>query len=70
MTPGEIVRIAFLKDRESAVLTFADGATEIRKCSLWEASEWASAAGLIITFAAGQFLRWELPPKSVTDPQG
>ena len=55
MTAGEIVSIAFRAEAKYAVITFAEGPKEIRKCSLWEASEWAGAADLSIVLAAGDF---------------
>jgi len=66
-SPGEIVSIAFRDNRDYAALTFADGAKEVRKCMLWEASEWAGAAGLAIVMAAGDFYRWGDPAKPEPD---
>lgn len=52
------VSIAFRETNGYAVVTFADGAKEIRKCMLWEASEWAGAADLTIVLAEGEFFGW------------
>jgi hypothetical protein len=63
----EIVSIAYRYSDDYAVLTFADGEKEDRQCTLWQATEWAGAAGLTVVLAAGDFFRWEQPHKPVTD---
>jgi hypothetical protein len=70
MDRGEILRIAFGAEADYAVLTFAGGLKEIRKCTLWEASEWAGAAGLTIVLAEGDYFGWEQSPKPGTSSLG
>jgi hypothetical protein len=64
---GEVVSIAFRTDADYAVFTFVNGPKELRKCTLWQASEWAGMAGLTIVLAAGDFFRWERLAEPVTD---
>ena len=61
MTEREVVAIAFRESKGYAVVTFSDGAKEVRKCSLWEASEWAGLADLPIVLAADGDFGWERP---------
>jgi hypothetical protein len=64
---GEIASIAFSESDNFAVITFATGGTDHRRCELWQASEWAGAAGLTIVQTEADYFRWEQPPKPVTD---
>ena len=64
---GEVVSIAFRAESDYAVFTFTEGAKELRKCTLWQASEWAGAAGLTIVVATGDFFRWEQLTEPVID---
>jgi hypothetical protein len=59
MTSGEIVDLTFNEADGDATITFDTGGTDNRKCSLWEASEWAGAAGLTIVSATIDTYRWE-----------
>jgi len=56
---GEIADLTFSEFDRVATITFADGGTDNRKCSLWDASEWAGAAGLTIVVATVDTYRWE-----------
>jgi hypothetical protein len=64
---GEIVSIAFRSQADYAVFTYVDGTKELRKCTLWQASEWAGAAGLAVALAAGDYFVWERLAEPVTD---
>jgi hypothetical protein len=67
MGRGEILTIALRTEADYAVLTFADGLKEIRKCTSWDASEWAGAAGLTFVLAEGDYFGWQQSSKPVTD---
>jgi len=56
---GEITGLTFSEVDKCAVITFADGASDSRRCTLWDASEWAGAAGLAIVMATVDTYRWE-----------
>lgn len=57
--PGEITSLVFSELNKCAEITFADGGTDSRECSLWDASEWAGAAGLTIVLVTMDTYRWD-----------
>lgn len=59
MAMGEITSLTFDEADNYAVITFDTGGTQNTMCSLWDASEWAGAAGLIIVSATVDTYRWE-----------
>jgi len=56
--PGEITGLTFSELNKCADITFADGGTDSRECPLWDASEWAGAAGLTIVSVTMDTYRW------------
>jgi len=56
---AEITGLTFSEADRCAEITFADGGMDSRECSLWQASEWAGAAGLTIVVATVDTYRWE-----------
>jgi len=48
MFPVEITGLTFSEADKCAEITYADGWSDSRECSLWDASEWAGTAGLTI----------------------
>jgi len=65
MAMGEIASLTFYEADSYAMVTFDTGGTHNSKCSLWDASEWASAAGLSIVSATIDTYRWEQLTKLV-----
>jgi len=57
--PGEITGLTFSEADRCAQLTYADGWSDRRECSLWDASDWAGAAGLTIVSVSMDTYRWE-----------
>ena len=55
---GEIRGLTFSEADKCAVIAFADGGSDSRECSLWDASEWAGAAGLTIMSVTMDTYRW------------
>jgi hypothetical protein len=43
-----IASITFYDEDSRAEIEFAQGGIDVRECRLWEAVEWAEAAGLVI----------------------
>jgi len=55
----EITGFMFFKVDKCAEITFADGWSDSRECSLWDASEWAGTAGLTVISVSMDTYRWE-----------
>jgi len=67
--PGEITGLTFSEVDKCAEITFADGGSDSRECSLWDASEWAGAAGLTIVSVSMDTYQWEQLAKPTDKPE-